>query len=84
VRQLVPYHSSRPVRSLRDRAMLLMSAQTAFRGESARILLWSDLFQSSVRIDDLEVGRRVPVWLSPPPRAVSQPDSPTTGICCPG
>jgi hypothetical protein len=40
---------------LRDRAMLLMGAATAFRGDSARILLWSDLFKTSIILgDDIE------------------------------
>ncbi|KAJ7857504.1 hypothetical protein B0H14DRAFT_3447941 [Mycena olivaceomarginata] len=40
---------------LRDRAMRLMGAATAFRGDSARILLWSDLFKTSIPLgDDLD------------------------------
>jgi hypothetical protein len=36
---------------LRDRAMLLLSAATAFRGESCRMLQWSDLFQTTAPLD---------------------------------
>lgn len=32
---------------LRDRAMLLLSSNTAFRGDSTRHVLWSDLFGKS-------------------------------------
>jgi hypothetical protein len=32
--------------------MLLLGAATAFRGDSARILLWSDLFKTSVPLGD--------------------------------
>lgn len=47
--------------------MLLLSTQTAFRGESARILLWSDLFPTSVPMDDIQLGMRVPVRALPLP-----------------
>jgi hypothetical protein len=46
---------------LRDRAMMLLASQTAFRGESARVLLWSDLFQTLIPFDDISPGFRVPV-----------------------
>ena len=46
---------------VRDRAMLLLSAATAFRGDSARRLLWSDMFVALVPIDDLGLGTVVPV-----------------------
>jgi hypothetical protein len=46
---------------LRDRAMLLFSATTAVRGESARILLWSDLFISEIPLDDVRQGLKIPV-----------------------
>ncbi|KAL6300578.1 hypothetical protein BKA93DRAFT_829023 [Sparassis latifolia] len=46
---------------LRDCAMLLLSSMTAFRGESSRILEWSDLFMSSIPMDDVRAGYRVPV-----------------------
>jgi hypothetical protein len=36
---------------LRDRTMLLLSAVTAFRGESCRMLQWSDLFQTMAPLD---------------------------------
>jgi hypothetical protein len=45
----------------RDRVMLLFSTSTAFRGESARILQWSDLFVSEIPMDDISSGFRVPV-----------------------
>jgi hypothetical protein len=51
---------------LRDRAMLLLASQTAFRGESARILLWSDLFQAMVPMDDIALGTKAPVRVSLP------------------
>ncbi|KAJ7269115.1 hypothetical protein C8J57DRAFT_1609308 [Mycena rebaudengoi] len=37
---------------LRDRAMLLVGTATAFRGDSARILLWSDLFKTTIQLGD--------------------------------
>ncbi|GBE83165.1 hypothetical protein SCP_0502120 [Sparassis crispa] len=46
---------------LRDRAMLLLSSTMAFRGESSCILKWLDLFLSSIPIDDVRLGYRVPV-----------------------
>ncbi len=46
---------------LRDRVMVLWSAATAFRGNSARILLWSDLYTSKVLMHELGMGRTVPV-----------------------
>jgi hypothetical protein len=46
---------------VRDRAMLLLSAATAFRGDSARQLLFSDLFCARVPVDDLGLGTTVPV-----------------------
>lgn len=49
---------------LRDRAMVLWSAATAFRGNSARILLWSDLYTSKVPMHELGMGRTVPVRLT--------------------
>lgn len=48
----------------RDRAMLLFATSTAFRGESARILQWSDLFVSEIPMDDISPGFRVPVRVS--------------------
>jgi hypothetical protein len=41
--------------------MLLLSAATAFRGDSVRRLLWSDLFMASVPIDELGLGTVVQV-----------------------
>jgi hypothetical protein len=43
--------------------MLLLASQTAFRGESARILLWSDLFQAMVPMDDITLGTKAPVCI---------------------
>ena len=48
---------------IRDRAMLLLSSTTAFRGESCRILEWSDLFLSSIPMDDIQPGYKVPVCM---------------------
>lgn len=45
----------------RDRAMLLFSTSTAFRGESARILQWSDLFVSEIPMDGISPGSRIQV-----------------------
>jgi hypothetical protein len=39
--------------NIRDRAAILLSSQTAFRGDSARSLLWSDLFLSRVKLHDV-------------------------------
>jgi hypothetical protein len=36
---------------LRDRAMLLFSSTTAFRGENSRMLQWSDLFRMAVPLE---------------------------------
>ena len=47
-----------------DHAMLLLSTSTAFHGESARILQWSDLFMSEIPMDDVSDGFRVPVCVS--------------------
>lgn len=47
---------------LRDRAMLLLSATTAFRGENCRALQWSDLFRATVPLDqtsEIEVSQAV-------------------------
>ena len=38
---------------IRDRASILLSSQTAFRGGSARSLLWSDLFLSKVKLHNV-------------------------------
>jgi hypothetical protein len=46
---------------LRDAAMLLFSATTAVRGGSSRILRWSDMFVSYIPMDDVCIGRKVPV-----------------------
>ena len=46
---------------IRDRAMLLLSTASAFRGDSSRMLLWSDLFKSSVHLGDVELDAEVPV-----------------------
>jgi hypothetical protein len=50
----------------RDRAMLLLSTSIAFRGESARILQWSDLFMSEIPMDEVKDGYRVPVCIFAP------------------
>jgi hypothetical protein len=50
--------------ALRDRAMLLMSCATAFRGGSCRALEWSDLFMSRVLIDGSNIDAEVPVSAS--------------------
>ncbi|TFY77579.1 hypothetical protein EWM64_g6432, partial [Hericium alpestre] len=46
---------------LRDRAMLLVSAGTAFRGDSARALQWSDLFITHAYVPDIAPDYRLPV-----------------------
>ena len=45
----------------RDRAMLLFATSTAVRGESLRILRWSDMFVSEIRLDDVSMGLKIPV-----------------------
>jgi hypothetical protein len=42
-------------------AMLLFSTTTAVRGGSSRILCWSDLFMSEIPMDDVRMGKKVPV-----------------------
>lgn len=46
------------VLALRDRAMLLTSAVTAFRGDSSRGLLWSDLFTKEVPMHAIRRGHK--------------------------
>lgn len=60
---------------LRDRAMLLFAASTAVRGESSRILLWSDMFVSEIPMDDVRMGMKIPVSTSPSPRSSQFPGS---------
>lgn len=43
--------------------MLLLQSCTAFRGESARMLLWSDLFVTEVPIPELGPNVKIPVSL---------------------
>jgi hypothetical protein len=59
----------------RDRAMLLFSTSTAFRGESARILQWSDLFVSEIPMNDVSPGFRVPASIWPMLRPSSESSS---------
>ncbi|TFY79269.1 hypothetical protein EWM64_g4743 [Hericium alpestre] len=46
---------------VRDRAMLLVSAGTAFRGDSARMVQWSDLFISEVPLQEVRPDYLLPV-----------------------
>jgi hypothetical protein len=46
---------------IHDWAMVLLSATSAVHGDSSRMLLWSDLFKSSVHLDDVELNAQVPV-----------------------
>lgn len=46
---------------IRDRAMLLLSSAIAFRGDSSRALVWSDLFLSDVPMNDISLGTRIKV-----------------------
>ncbi|TFY83866.1 hypothetical protein EWM64_g142 [Hericium alpestre] len=48
-------------RGVRDRAMLLVSAGTAFRGDSARMVQWSDLFISEVPLQEVRPDYLLPV-----------------------
>lgn len=49
---LKEFHGSASVFvGIRDRSMLLWGSASAFRGESSRILLWSDFFKSTVNLD---------------------------------
>jgi hypothetical protein len=41
--------------------MLLFATSTAVRGESLRILRWSDMFVSEIPMDDVRVGLKIPV-----------------------
>jgi hypothetical protein len=41
--------------------MLLFSITTAVRSGSSHILRWSDLFMSEIPIDDVCLGKKVPV-----------------------
>jgi len=43
--------------------MLLFTTSTAVRGESLRILRWSDMFVSEIPMDDVRVGLKIPVSL---------------------
>ncbi len=46
---------------LRDRAMILVSASIAFRGDSLRSLLWSDLELRNVPMVNIGLDAKVPV-----------------------
>jgi hypothetical protein len=46
---------------IRDRAMLLLSSTLAFRGDSARNVLWSDLFSTDIPMDDISLSAHVKV-----------------------
>jgi hypothetical protein len=69
----------------RDRAMLLTSCSVAFRGDSTRSLLLSDLFLSDVMMNAKGLGETIPVsahWSRPCvsvelyPRCLSSKHSP--------
>jgi hypothetical protein len=47
--------------ALRDRSQLLLSSVMAFRGESSRIMLWSDLFMKVIPMPDAGDDVYVPV-----------------------
>ncbi|GLB45440.1 hypothetical protein LshimejAT787_2201030 [Lyophyllum shimeji] len=49
---------------LRDRSQMLVGSATAFRGESSRQLLWSDLFMKMVPMPDLGLDVHVPVLVA--------------------
>ena len=49
--------------AIRDRTQLLLSSALAFRGESSRILLWSDLFMKMIPMPDVGEDVFVPVSL---------------------
>lgn len=48
----------------RDAALLLLATSMAFRGGSARILRWSDLFMGEIPVNDVYTGKKVPVSVS--------------------
>lgn len=48
---------------LRDRAMVLLATNTAFRGDSTRRLLWSDLFKIDMPMNMVGPEAEVPVRL---------------------
>ncbi len=45
---------------LRDRAMILLSSSIAFRGDSARSLLWSDLELRNIPMINIGLDAKVP------------------------
>lgn len=49
---------------LRDRAMLLLSTTVAFRGNSSRLLLFSDLFFRSIAMGNIGEGVKLQVCLN--------------------
>ena len=53
--------TSKLVAALRDRCMLLLSAYTAFRGDSARMLLLSDIGAQDVNMPEIAEGATVMV-----------------------
>lgn len=46
-------------RAMRDRAMLLTSSSVAFRGDSSRSLLWSDMYCYDVPMNAKGRGEKV-------------------------
>lgn len=44
--------------------MLLVSTSTAFRGDSSRNLLWSDLFCRDIPMHGIELGHMITVRIS--------------------
>ncbi|KAJ7165925.1 hypothetical protein C8R46DRAFT_1219700 [Mycena filopes] len=46
-------------RAMRDRAMLLTSSSTAFRGDSSRSLLWSDMYCYDVPVNAKGRGQKI-------------------------
>ncbi|TFY74110.1 hypothetical protein EWM64_g9902, partial [Hericium alpestre] len=53
-------------RGVCDRAMLLVSVRTAFRGDSARMVQWSDLFISEVPLQEVRPDYLLPVGVCMP------------------
>lgn len=56
---ITPKTAKKHFEYFRDRAMVLLSTATAFRGDSARILLWSDLYMTETPMDEIGLGRTI-------------------------
>lgn len=64
---------------VRDRAMLLVSTCTAFRGDNIRSLLWSDLFAREIPVPELGLDKSIMVCSSL--QELAGPSNINTGPC---